>query len=68
LNERLEAQRLTRLSYKQDGIGFIEAYKLEGVFMVFVILQAKRKLYFVKRNGRNTGIDTEPPGTLTFTS
>ena len=37
MDERLEAQRLTRLSYKQGGIGFVEAYKLEGVFMVFVI-------------------------------
>ena len=35
--ERLEAPRLTRLSCKQDGTGFAEAYKLEGVFYVFVI-------------------------------
>jgi hypothetical protein len=29
--------RLTRLSYNKGGIGFVEAYKLEGVFTVFVI-------------------------------
>jgi hypothetical protein len=34
--KRLEAQRLTRLSCKKGGIGFAEAYKLEGVFIVFV--------------------------------
>ena len=42
MNERLEAPRLTRLSDKQGGIGFAEAYKLEGVFTVFVIFRNKK--------------------------
>lgn len=46
MNERLEAPRLTRISYKQGGIGIAEAYKLEGVFTVFVIY-LKRKLNYI---------------------
>ena len=41
MNERLEAPRLTRLSYKQADIGFVEAYKLEGVFSGFCYIHKR---------------------------